>query len=138
MGKVTEELLNNIKNCDDIKDVIEENEASFLTESLKELFNKHIAEKNLKIADIERRSGQGEYVYKVINGTRRASRDILIAIAYGMGLRLDEAQFLLRTAEAAQLNPRNKRDSVFIYGLVNKKDVYEIQEILEELGERGF
>lgn len=138
MGKITEELLNNIKNCDDIKDVIEENKESFLTETLRELFNKYIAEKNLKIADIERRSAQGEYVYKIINGTRRASRDILIAIAFGMGLTLDETQLMLRTAEAAQLNPRNKRDSVFIYGFVNKKDIYEIQEILEELGERGF
>lgn len=60
----------------------------------------------------------------------------MIAISFGMGLSLEEAQMLLRLAAAGQLDPRNKRDSVIIYGICSGRAVNEINDILFELGEQ--
>jgi hypothetical protein len=97
-----------------------------------------VARKSIKISEVAERSGQGDYVYKVFQGSRKASRDILLAIAFGMSLTLDETQTLLRVAGNAQLDPRSRRDSVIIYGLCKKMKITEVCEILYELKERIF
>ena len=48
-----------------------------------------------------------------------------------MGLELAEAQHLLRISHCAQLDPRNSRDSVIIYGLHRKQSTTEINLLLE-------
>ena len=60
---------------------------------------------------------------------------MLISICFGLGATLDEAQTLLRTASFGRLDPRNRRDSVVIYGLCHGVGNDEINEILYELGE---
>ncbi|MEA4896787.1 MAG: hypothetical protein VB067_11785 [Christensenellaceae bacterium] len=75
------------------------------------------------------------YVYKVFAGKRKASRDILLAIALGMGLTLAEAQLLLRIAQTAQLDPRNRRDSVIIYALDRALTAEKANEVLYDVKE---
>lgn len=77
-------------------------------------------------------SGVGEYLYKVFNGERNPSRDILIATAFGMKISLDEAQLLLRISKFAILDSRDKRDSVIIFGLTHGLSVFQTDDILEE------
>jgi len=86
-----------------------------------------------KTADVAQRFGQGDYVYKVFQGTRKASRDILLAIAIGMSLTVSETQMLLRIAQAAQLDPRNRRDSVMIYALNNNTTIESTNDILFDI-----
>ena len=135
MAKVTEELLNRIKESADAGDFVRENEAAFLRVSPEDYMNRMMEKTGLRVADVAARSGQGDYVYKVFSGRRRASRDVLIAICFGMGLSLDEAQPLLRAAGFARLDPRNRRDSVIIYGLCHGVEIDEVNDILFELGE---
>ena len=135
MAKVTEELLNRIKESADAGDFVRENEAAFLRVSPDDYMNRMMEKKGLRVADVAARSGQGDYVYKVFSGRRRASRDVLIAICFGMGLSLDEAQPLLRATGFARLDPRNRRDSVIIYGLCHGVEIDEVNDILFELGE---
>lgn len=135
MAKITEELLNKIKESSDAEAFVRENERVFLSVSPEEYLNRMANEKGLRVADVAERSGQGDYVYKVFSGRRKASRDVLISICFGMGLSLDEAQPLLRAASFARLDPRNRRDSVIIYGLCRRTGVDEVNDILLELGE---
>lgn len=138
MKKLTEELLNQIKETTDIEHFMEENEPNFIHETVPEYLDRLVAEKHLKVSEVADRSGQGDYVYKVFQGSRKASRDILLAIAFGMSLDLEETQRLLRTAQAAQLDPRSRRDSVVIYGLCKKLRITDVCDILYELKERIF
>ena len=135
MAKVTEELLCKIKESTDIGEFIKENEGAFLSVGPVEYMNGLMEKKGLRLADVAARSGQGEYVYKVFAGKRKASRDVLISICFGLGATLDEAQTLLRTASFGRLDPRNRRDSVVIYGLCHGVGNDEINAILYELGE---
>jgi hypothetical protein len=136
--KSTEELLNKIKETTDIEHFMKENEADFIHTTVPEYLDSLVARKSIKISEVAERSGQGDYVYKVFQGSRKASRDILLAIAFGMSLTLDETQTLLRVAGNAQLDPRSRRDSVIIYGLCKKMKITEVCEILYELKERIF
>ncbi len=88
----------------------------------------------MKISDVMNRSQQSDYVYKVFKNQRKASRDILIAIALGMNLDLNETQTMLRIASHAQLDPRNQRDAILIYALLHHLPVMQVNEILYNLG----
>lgn len=136
MKKSTEELLNLIQKASDIEYYIKENESEMLSLSLDVYLSKLLEEKNLKIADVMAKSEQGDYIYKVFKNQRKASRDILISIAIGMELDINQAQKLLRISKNARLDPREKRDSVIIYAITNNISVCELNDILYDIGER--
>ena len=108
----------------------EEYRDEFISISPKELLNEYLAKYEMRVGEVAKLSGQGEYVYKVFNGERKASRDILIAIAVGMKLRLNEVQLLLRVSKFAVLDPRDKRDSIIIFGINSKFDVERLNLLL--------
>lgn len=135
MQKTTQELLNQLKTVHDIGAFLNEHEGELLNETPQAYLNGLLLEKNLKTAEVSERSGLGDYVYKIFAGARRASRDILLAVAFGMGLSLTETQQLLRISHQAQLDPRNRRDSILIYALENTLTVNTANEILFDLGE---
>lgn len=136
MENTTKELLNKIKKCTDITKCVEENREAYLNITPVQYLNNLIEVKKLIIADIAEGSERGDYVYKVFSGKRKASRDVLIAIAFGMNLTLDETQLLLRIASKARLDPKNARDSVIIYGLYSSLRISHVNDILYERSER--
>jgi hypothetical protein len=75
--KSTEELLNKIKETTDIEHFMKENEADFISTTVPEYLDSLVARKSIKISEVAERSGQGDYVYKVFQGSRKASRDII-------------------------------------------------------------
>lgn len=135
MKKTTEELLSLIQNSDNIEFYLEENNEELHNLTLDIYLHNLMEEKQLKIADIMNRSQQSDYVYKVFKNQRKASRNILIAIALGMNCRLEEMQKLLRLASMARLDPRNQRDAVLIYAVLHELTVPQINEILYDMGE---
>lgn len=136
MKKSTQELLSLIQNADNIDFYLKENESELLYLNLEDYLQHLLNEKHMKISDVMNRSQQSDYVYKVFKNQRKASRDILIAIALGMECKLDEAQTMLRIASLARLDPRNQRDAVFLYALLHHLSVVEVNEILYDLGGR--
>lgn len=135
MDLSTSELLNRLTQASDINTFVDEYENEFLEMSCAEFLNEMLVCKKLNLADVVKRSGQGDYVYKVFRGERKPSRDILLAVAVGMGLSIDETQLLLRISKLAALDPRDKRDSVILYGLKEKKEYVKINDLLYELKE---
>lgn len=138
MNISTTELLNRLTQTNDINTFVAEYENEFMALSCTELLNELLADKKLSLAEVVKRSGQSDYVYKVFRGERKPSRDILIAIAVGMGLSVDQTQLLLRVSKLAALDPRDRRDSVIIYGLKEELEIAKINDLLYELGEPTF
>lgn len=136
--KSTEQLLNEITSTNDIKRLLEVNDEELLDISLKDYINLKLSEKDKSVADVIKDSGQNEYLYKVFNQKRNPSRDILISAAFGMGLDLKETQMLLRLAEFARLDPRNRRDAITIYARVNDFDIDRLNALLTEAGESTY
>lgn len=129
----TSELLHHLIDSKDIKKFIDDYETEFLNVTCSEFLQNYIEQKHLSISSVCRNSGQGDYVYKVISGQRKPSRDVIAAIAVGMGITLDETQLLLRISKFAVLDPRDKRDSIIIYGIKEHKNIMELNELLYDM-----
>ena len=135
--KSTGDLLEVLKRetLDSAMGKIEPDQVKF---TVKELTDKLIAERRVKLADVYKRSGINKsYFYAITGGVRKnPSRDILIRLCFGFGFGLDEAQKFLKTLGAAPLYARNRRDSIIIHALDNKLSVNRCNDNLYEYGEK--
>ena len=132
MQTITQKLLEGLKNADDIKTFLDLHEQEFLSQTLTDYLNELMTDKNITVAKIAKSSGIGEYVYKIFSGERRATRDVLISVAFGMELSIEETQLLLRIAKFAVLDSRERRDSVIIYALSHDMTVFECDDLLND------
>lgn len=132
MKTITEDLLNKLKNASDLQSFFNTYEKEFLTYTPVSYLNELMAIKNITVSSIAKNSGRGEYLYKIFNNKRNPSRDILISIAFGMKLSLEETQLLLRISKFAILDPRDKKDSIIIYGLTHNLTVFQTDDMLSE------
>ena len=130
----TSELLKMIFKTKTLNKVFSTNEKNFSLPSFSEYINKlcndsgKVAEHIIVRANIER-----TYGHKIFAGTRNPSRDVVIQLAFGFGLDVDETQELLKVARKSQLYPRVKRDIVIIYCLHNNYSIEQTQMYLNDL-----
>ena len=80
-------------------------------------------------AGIERTFG-----HRLFSGARNPSRDTVLQLAFGFGLSCDEAQQLLKVAQASPLHPKVKRDAVIAYCLHSGGTLMDVQQLLYENG----
>ncbi len=130
-GKIVEEL----RLSKDFNSFYNENKDYFVESTLSELLNKLLEEKGLKKSQVIRNAEISEvYAYQIFSGVRVPERMKLLSLAVGMGLNIDEAQTLLKSAGYKQLYVKHPFDSIVLYGILNKKTVVEINELLFEYG----
>jgi len=135
--KPTAELMDALSNADSIDSYMEHNNR-FLVEG--EL-SKHIArlcsEKGLVKAQVIKRAEMNEiYAYQIFSGKRMPSRDKLLCLCLGMELNSTETNQLLKCVGLAPLYPKNKRDSIILFGFEKGQSVMEINEGLYENDEK--
>lgn len=132
MRKTTGELLETLKSSS-LKAYLRDNKDELSDNPIAEYLSLAMEEKGLKKSDVIKSSGiQTNYAYQIFSGLKLPSRDKLICLCFGMALSFDEAQALLKYSGFAPLYPRNKRDSVIIFALQNKKSVIDCNLLLDE------
>lgn len=137
--KKTDELLKILNDSHDIGDVLQDHEEEFIQVSVSEYLTALIEQKNLVKSEIIKRSGIDRvYGYQILNGTRTPSRDKLIQLAFGMQLGFRETQRLLAYNGFAQLYAKNRRDSIIIFAIKEKKTVIELNILLDKNEEKIF
>lgn len=128
--KTTDELMNEIKSKR-LDRYLEANSSEFTEITLHEYICNIIKEKGLQKSKVVARSGLNRiYAYQIFAGKRMPSRDKLLAVGFGLQLDLDGMDKLLRQAGYSPLYARNKRDSVIIYAVINKKSIFAVNEML--------
>lgn len=135
--KTTGELLDILKNKSSCAEIQEEISTEQITESLADCLNKLVAERDVKPADVMRRSGlKKAYFYSLLDGSREnPSRDVLIQLGFGFEMSFDEVQEFLKHRGAAQLYPRIPRDGVIIFCFQRGMSLVECDILLQENGE---
>ena len=129
--KNTDDLKQELMKTDNLDVFLEENEASFCEESVKDLLRALFERSSCTKADLARRCGVSEvYLYQLLSGTRSPSRDCLLSLAIGMNVSLDEMQDLLHRCGHAELYARDKRDAVIIYGISHGMTPHEVNDLL--------
>jgi hypothetical protein len=120
----------------DISDFISCNNEEFTPMTLKECLLRFLSQYNVEKSDVIKRSGLNQiYAYQIFAGTKKPSRDKLIALMFGYMLTLDDGNMMLKAAGLSGLYPRDKRDAVIIWGLKNELDINEVDDLLFEIKE---
>lgn len=133
--KDTEKLMELLKKSGGIDAYLQENKDFLLDCDIKEYLNLLIKEKKLTIQQIAKDSELSDrYCYQFLSpsNSRIPSREVLLSICIGMKLNLDEMQTALKIAKYAPLYPKDKRDSIIIFGIEKSKSVVDINNILFE------
>ena len=119
-----------------IGDYLKVNSEHMISDELPTYLSNILKKKGLVKSAVIKKSELSEVMgYQIFSGTRNPSRDSLISVCVAMVLGIEETQELLKVAQFAPLYPKNKRDSIIINGIANRKSVAEINESLYDNGE---
>lgn len=132
---VTEELLHELLKMPTLDD------AFGLCENvdfdLAAYLNRLLQEKQLRKSKVIRESGLNEtFAYQIFSGSRGASRDKILQLAFAMRLELLEVQRLLEHAGANRLYCKNRRDMIIIFCIKNSQTLAYVDEQLYCHGEK--
>ncbi len=137
MNKRTAELMQMLNAEKTIENYLTSNTDELLNVSTGAYLNQLLTEYGKMKNDVVAGSGLNQiYAYQIFAGTKRPSRDKLIALIFGFPLELDDAQRLLRIGGVSELYPRIRRDSIVLFGLKNRLSVHELDDLLFEMGEK--
>ena len=127
----TDDLEHEIKTVTDIEDYLIKNKTYMLSHNLSDQLNMLLVQKGVSIADVARDSLlHRTYIYQIFSGKKTASRDKLIAIAFGMHLSAEETQAMLKLSGNRMLYARDKRDAILLFALNQHKPILEANELL--------
>lgn len=133
MKKSTNDLLEELKNCDTFKSYHDKNIESYNDETLSDILKKLIADKGLRKSDVIRRAEISEvYGFQIFSGERRPERNKLLCLCISMGLELEEVQELLKKCGYSLLYVKNPVDCVVIYALCRRLSVADCNSLLYE------
>jgi transcriptional regulator with XRE-family HTH domain len=135
----TEELMHMLESCDSFEQIVQQSDSNITNPNLSAYLSDMLKNKSLTIPQvIEKANLSRSYGYQVFNGLRNPARDILIRISFAMQLTVDETQRLLKIAQRGELYPRVKRDAAIIFCIQNKLTLYEMDDLLESVGESAL
>ncbi len=126
---LTEEVLNELLSSPDPNSFLLSANPS--RRSLAEYLQQLLDEKGLERSKVVREAGLNDtFGYQIFKGTRKASRDKVLQLAFAMQLGLRETDRLLQAAGANELYCKNRRDAIIIFAV---QKGYTLQKVNEEL-----
>lgn len=136
LKKPTDELMSEINQSNNIDKYLKDNSDYMVDCGLSDILESIIDKKGLKKSLVIKKAEISEvYGYQIFSGVKKPLRDKLLSICIAMELNLDETQEVLKYGSFALLYPKNKRDSIIIYGINNKLSVCEINNLLYDKNE---
>lgn len=131
MSKNTAEIIKELKLSSDFKRFYQENKEYMVDKTLAQFLEQLLQETGISKAKAIKNAEMSEiYGYHIFAGTRIPERGKVLALAIGMGLKLDRIQQLLKVAGYSTLYVKRPFDSVVLYGICNNMSVAQINELL--------
>ena len=129
--KDTDNLRQELMEAPNLDQFLAENQDSFNRGSVCELLNRLFQKRSISKATLAKQSGMSEvYLHQVFSGRRKPSRSRLLCLCFGMNASLEETQELLKQCGFAQLYPKDRRDAIILYGILNGTDLFAVNDIL--------
>lgn len=137
MKQTTEELTNEIACSADLEHWAVEKEDSIdeitLADYLKRMLKQY---QSTKKEIISRAQLDTTYGYQIFQGIKHPTREILLHLAFGFPLTVDETKRLLYYGNAGTLYPRVKRDAYIMYALHQHYSINQANDYLFEHDEQ--
>lgn len=129
--KDTNNLRQELMEAPSLDQFLSENQDSFNRDSICELLNRLFQKRRISKATLAKRSGMSEvYLHQVFSGRRSPSRSRLLCLCFGLNASLEETQELLKQCGFAQLYPKDRRDAIILYGILNGMDLFALNDKL--------
>ena len=136
MPKTTGNLLAELSESADLAKYLSDNREELVSGEIGSLMESIRQTKKIRKAELARNAGISEfYLYQLLKGYRKPSRDTLLAVCLGLGCTEDQTEKLLKSGGYSPLYVRLKRDSVIRYGIMHSWDVLKVNDMLYEQGE---
>lgn len=130
-----EQATDNIKTKEELEAFIEENIVKQY-KSFKDYFDAYVADHDLELPDIMRKSNIDKgYFYNIVNGDRQPKRDKIICLCIGAGMDQRHVNRGLRIGKYSKLDPKDERDLRIKYAINSGvKSVTDLNIILDDAG----
>lgn len=130
----TNELENKIKKARDVKEfkgILSELPEMNLSARLEQLCCAY----QMTFSQVQVASGITKSLfYAMLNGTRKPQKGHILKIAVAMGVTPEEANELLKLAGQKELYAKNKEDAIILFGLKNRLNITQMEELLTDTG----
>lgn len=127
----TNNLWQELMESPNLDQFLSEHEGNFQTESVCDLLNQLFQKRRISKAALAKQSGMSEvYLHQVFAGRRNPSRNRLLCLCFGLSATLEETQKLLKQCGFAQLYPKDRRDAIILYGILNGQDLFTVNDKL--------
>lgn len=135
-NKRTDELLKILHSSTDINTYLKDNDEHITDIEFHDYLNQLLSEKNLTKSSVINDSNiQKNYGYQIFDGSKKPSRDKVLALALAMSLTLEETNRLLHLSNNGILYPKLKRDSIIIFAIEKNYKLIDLNIMLDEMGE---
>lgn len=129
--KSTDDLRQELMESPDLEQYLAENDAFFSSKDAAAMLNQLFKKCGLSKAALAKRSGMSDiYLHQIFSGRRNPSRSRLLCLCIGLGASLEETQELLKQCGFAQLYPKDRRDAIILYGILNGMDLFAVNDKL--------
>ena len=129
--KDTNNLRQGLMEAPTLDQFLSENRDSFNRDSVCELLNRIFQKRRISKATLAKQSGMSEvYLHQVFSGRRNPSRNRLLCLCFGLNASAEETQELLKQCGLAQLYPKDRRDAIILYGILNGMDLFAVNDKL--------
>ena len=85
---------------------------------------------------IEKSNIQKNYAYQIFSGSKKPSRNKVLALSISMGLDTDATNRLLKLSDHSILYPRIKRDSIIHFSLEQHYNLIDTNILLHDMEEK--
>lgn len=135
MQKDTSEIVKQLQLSPDFQSFYQENRDYMVDKTLAQLLEQLLQQTGISKAKAIKNAEMSEiYGYHIFAGSRIPERGKVLALAIGMGLKLDQVQQLLKAAGYSPLYVKRPFDSVVLYGIMKNMSVAQINELLYDYG----
>ena len=131
---LTEELLDELLSSPDPSGYLSRTNVS--SRSLSEYLQQLLDEKGLERSKVVHEAGLNDtFGYQIFKGTRKASRNKVLQLAFAMRLNLRETDRLLQAAGVNELYCKDRRDAIIIFAVQKGYSLQKADEELYRFGE---
>lgn len=129
--KNTDNLRQELMETANLNQFLSENQENFNNGNVCDVLNRLFQKRKLSKAALAKQSGMSEvYLHQVFSGRRNPSRSRLLCLCFGLNASLEETQELLKQCGLAQLYPKDRRDAIILYGILNEMDLFTVNDKL--------
>ena len=139
MKKATGDLLAELSRSSDLTKYLSDNRGETISGEIGSLIEEMRRSRKITKAELARRSGISEfYLYQLLKGSRKPSRDTVLAICLGLGCNEEQTGQLLKLGGYSPLYVRVRRDAIILYGIFHNWDVLKVNDMLFEQKETAI